>query len=73
MRTAGSRAAIGALTASVLPDDEQQALASGADFFLRKPFDNRELLARIAHGDRSEPGGHEPASASTRSALAIRI
>jgi len=67
MRAAGSRAAIGALTASVLADDEQQALAVGADFFLRKPFDHRELLARIAQVDGPVPGGHEPASSSSRS------
>ncbi len=48
MRAAGSRAAIGALSASALADDERQALALGADFFLGKPFDDRELMERIA-------------------------
>ena len=48
MRAAGSRAAIGALSASALADDERQALAFGADFFLGKPYDDRELMDRIA-------------------------
>jgi CheY-like chemotaxis protein len=69
MRAAGSLAAIGALTASVLPDDEQQAIAAGADFFLRKPFDKRDLLANIAQGCGPMPGAQEPASASSRSVV----
>jgi DNA-binding response OmpR family regulator len=36
------------LRAAALADDERAALAAGADFFLRKPFDERELLERIA-------------------------
>jgi PAS domain S-box-containing protein len=48
MRTAGSRAAIGALSASALRDDEDEALAVGADFFMRKPYDHGELLGQIA-------------------------
>ncbi len=48
LRAAGSQAAIGALSASALDDDERQALALGADFFLGKPFDDRELMERIA-------------------------
>jgi PAS domain S-box-containing protein len=48
LRAAGSRAAIGALSASALADDERQALALGADFFLGKPYDDLELMARIA-------------------------
>jgi CheY-like chemotaxis protein len=47
MRDAGSRAAIGALSASALADDERQALTLGADFFLGKPYDERELMTRI--------------------------
>ena len=47
LRAAGSRAAIGVLSASALADDERQALALGADFFLGKPFDDRELMDRI--------------------------
>jgi CheY-like chemotaxis protein len=48
MRAAGSRAVIGAVTASILDDDERQALAEGADFFVRKPYNDRELLGTIA-------------------------
>ena len=48
MRAAGSTAAIGALSASALADDERQSLAFGADFFLGKPYDDRELMDRIA-------------------------
>jgi PAS domain S-box-containing protein len=44
LRAAGSNAAIGALTAGAFGDDERQALRAGADFFLRKPFNDRELL-----------------------------
>ena len=31
----------------MLEQDERDALAFGADFFLRKPFDDQELLDRI--------------------------
>lgn len=48
MRSAGSKAAIGIITASATEKDEQEALASGADFFMRKPYDVRELLNRIS-------------------------
>lgn len=41
MRAAGSSVAIGVLTASILDDDEDQALAFGASFFIRKPWDFR--------------------------------
>ena len=48
MRDAGSKAAIGVLSASALADDESKALATGADFFMRKPYDERELFEQIA-------------------------
>jgi PAS domain S-box-containing protein len=48
MRAAGSEAAIGLLSASALADDEREAVAVGADFFVRKPYDERELFERIA-------------------------
>ena len=48
LRDAGSKAAIGVLSASALVDDERQALAIGADFFMRKPYDERELFVWIA-------------------------
>ena len=47
LRAAGSRAVIGALTASTLEQDERDALAFGADFFLRKPYDDEELLEKL--------------------------
>lgn len=48
MRSAKSLAAIGALSASVLAEDERLARAFGADFFMRKPYDYSELLEEIA-------------------------
>jgi PAS domain S-box-containing protein len=48
LRAVGSRAAIGAVTAGAFGDDEREALRAGADFFLRKPFNDRELLDRLA-------------------------
>jgi PAS domain S-box-containing protein len=59
LRAAGSKAAIGALSASALADDERQALALGADFFLGKPFDDRELMERIARILGTVPGAGE--------------
>ncbi len=58
MRAGGSTAAIGALSASALAEDEREALAVGADFFLRKPYDDRQLLERIARAlkTRGEAG-----------------
>jgi signal transduction histidine kinase/ActR/RegA family two-component response regulator len=47
MRSAGSKATIGVVTASAFGDNEREALAVGADFFVRKPYDARELLLRI--------------------------
>ena len=59
MRDAGSNAAIGVLSASALADDEKRARAIGADFFMRKPYDERELFAWIARvlavRDRAQP------------------
>jgi two-component system cell cycle response regulator DivK len=48
LRADGSTAAIGALTAGAFGDDEGEALRVGADFFMRKPFDDGELLAHLA-------------------------
>jgi len=48
LRAAGSTAAIGALTAGAFGDDEREALRAGADFFIRKPFNDRELLDGVA-------------------------
>jgi PAS domain S-box-containing protein len=49
LRAAGSTAVIGVLSASALGNDERQAISIGADFFIRKPYDDRELFERIAH------------------------
>ncbi len=57
LRAAGSKAAIGALSASALADDERQALALGANFFLGKPYDDRKLLDRIARVLEAAPEG----------------
>jgi PAS domain S-box-containing protein len=47
LRASGSKARIVALTASGLSDAEPEALGAGADLFLRKPYDDRDLLRRI--------------------------
>ena len=47
LRAAGSKAAIGALTAGSFGDDERQALGAGADFFIHKPYEGRDLIERI--------------------------
>jgi signal transduction histidine kinase len=56
LRAAGSRALIGALTASTLEQDERDALDFGADFFLRKPFEDQELLDRVGSLLTGVPG-----------------
>jgi PAS domain S-box-containing protein len=48
LRAGGSKAVIIAITASGLTDAEPQALAAGADAFVRKPYREAELLAKIA-------------------------
>ncbi len=80
LRAAASRAAIGALSASAAAEDERQALALGADFFLAKPFEDSELMDRIARAlatkapdDPATPGeaaSPPPAGTSPRAALA---
>jgi PAS domain S-box-containing protein len=67
LRAAGSKAAIGAISASGLADEEREALSVGADFFLRKPYDERELLARVARA-LGLPSGPAPGYATDRSA-----
>jgi two-component system KDP operon response regulator KdpE len=63
-RRGGRGAAIVALTASVLPADQQAALDAGCDAFLAKPYAPaalvsviRELAAERRHGSRSAPSG----------------
>jgi len=48
LRAAGSTAAIGAVTAGAFGDDEREARRAGADFFMRKPFSEREILDGLA-------------------------
>jgi CheY-like chemotaxis protein/nitrogen-specific signal transduction histidine kinase len=48
LRAAGSTAAIGALTAGAFGDDEHEARRAGADFFIRKPFNDRDLVDGLA-------------------------
>ncbi|HKU40178.1 MAG TPA: ATP-binding protein, partial [Polyangiales bacterium] len=48
LRARGSNAAIIAFTASALAESEPDALAAGADAFLRKPYREAELLTCIA-------------------------
>ena len=48
LRAAESNALIGALTAGAFRDDEREARNVGADFFIRKPFNDRELLDKLA-------------------------
>jgi len=47
LRASGSKTRIVALTASGLSDAEPEALGAGADLFVRKPYDERDLLQRI--------------------------
>jgi PAS domain S-box-containing protein len=74
LRAGESRAAIGALTAGAFGDEEGEALRAGADFLMRKPFDDRELIDRLARvlAGRAvrEPGGAP--SAPRRSATRWR-
>ena len=47
LRQGGSKAAIVAVTASGMADAEREARAAGADAFVRKPYQEAELLAVI--------------------------
>jgi CheY-like chemotaxis protein len=72
LRAGDSKAAIGALSASALADDERMALALGADFFLGKPYDDRELIDKIARvlGADISVGSDGPGSGA---ALTVRL
>ncbi len=60
LRAAGLRAPI--LVVSARPGQEllQRAIAAGADEFIRKPFENAELIARIRYwiAVRASAAGH---------------
>jgi PAS domain S-box-containing protein len=45
----GDETVILALTASVFEDERPQAIAAGCDDFIRKPFREEELFAKMAH------------------------
>jgi PAS domain S-box-containing protein len=45
----GGETVILALTASVFEDERPQAISAGCDDFIRKPFHEEELLAKMAH------------------------
>ncbi len=53
LRASQSKAVIGALTAGAFGDDEREARNVGADFFIRKPFNDRELLDQLARALQS--------------------
>lgn len=63
LRARGDRTAVLVLSARGLPQDRVQGLEDGADDYLGKPFDVRELLARIRIVLQRRDGG--PASAAT--------
>jgi signal transduction histidine kinase/CheY-like chemotaxis protein len=67
----GSRSAILILTASSLEEDRPRLLAAGADYFIRKPFREADLLEAIARCvpmEREPPG---PALSADKTAVAI--
>jgi signal transduction histidine kinase/CheY-like chemotaxis protein len=64
MRAAGSAAAIGALSASTFEEDVREALACGADFFVRKPYEYGELLDQLARVGAATPGDDPQAAVS---------
>jgi len=59
-RSPAGRPAILALTASVLPADQQAALAAGCDAFLAKPYPPRELIATASRLLERRRQGSEP-------------
>jgi two-component system OmpR family response regulator len=61
LRASGVRSAI--LLVSARPGDElaRRAVAAGADEFIRKPFDNAELVSRLRHWTREERRAERPA------------
>jgi CheY-like chemotaxis protein len=78
LRAAGSKAAIGALTAGAFGADEREALRAGADFFMRKPFTDRALLEGLARvlgayaaRERDRGGSVQASSPSNRSDVAL--
>ena len=68
MRAGDDHATIGALSASVLDEDERVARAFGANFFMRKPFDYEDLLTRISRllAGTLASGASQPADRARR-------
>jgi DNA-binding response OmpR family regulator len=61
LRASGVRSAI--LVVSARPGEElaKRAVAAGADEFIRKPFDNAELVSRLRHWIRAQGAAEPPA------------
>jgi two-component system OmpR family response regulator len=61
LRASGVRSAI--LVVSARPGEElaKRAAAAGADEFIRKPFDNAELVSRLRHWIRAQGVAEPPA------------
>jgi DNA-binding response OmpR family regulator len=57
LRARGVRAPIAVVSARPGPDLPQRALEAGADDFVRKPFDNADLVARLRRLIAAKPGG----------------
>jgi signal transduction histidine kinase/CheY-like chemotaxis protein len=70
LRAAGSTAAIGALTAGAFGDDEREARRAGADFFIRKPFSERELLDGLARVFAARDPQEQPRSGADHESVA---
>jgi two-component system, OmpR family, phosphate regulon response regulator OmpR len=51
------------ITALDAPEDRVNGLSAGAEDYIAKPFDPRELLLRIERVLRRRPAGHEPKDA----------
>jgi CheY-like chemotaxis protein len=64
-RRGGRRAAIVALTASVLPADQQAALDAGCDAFLAKPYSAAALVSVISELAIERRRGSRSASSGT--------
>ena len=57
LRARGVRAPIVVVSARPGPDLPRRALEAGADDFVRKPFDNADLVARLRRLIAAKPGG----------------
>ena len=62
LRAAGNAIPVLLLTAKSEVDDKVQGLDSGANYYLTKPFDTKELVARVKAVLRRAPAESAPAS-----------